>query len=100
MTVYRRRKVQVWIYRLAPFQVLLLKTNRSRGAFWQPVTGSVEDEESLPDAALREGCEESGLEFVGIPLSLERSFKFESSYDGGASMTQFEEWGFALEAKA
>ena len=42
-------------------ELLLLKTNESRGEFWQNVTGSVELGESFKQAALRELKEETGL---------------------------------------
>jgi 8-oxo-dGTP pyrophosphatase MutT (NUDIX family) len=91
----KREKVQVWIYARGAqgrFQFLLLRTLPERGAFWQPVTGSVEPEELIEDAALREAKEETGLLFTGIPWSLGHEFSFE------ARGLQFHEHAFAVEA--
>lgn len=62
----KKRKVQVVIFAQKPgsskvTQVLLLKTNKKRGGFWQNVTGSVEHYERFHKAALREVWEETGL---------------------------------------
>ncbi len=56
--------------------MLLLKTRPGRGGFWQPVTGSVEEGEALPDAARREADEETGLGFAGGPQPLDYQFRF------------------------
>ncbi len=42
-------------------ELLILKTNKERGSFWQNVTGSVDDEESFQEAAMRELAEETGI---------------------------------------
>lgn len=60
-----KRKVQIVI--LAEnlkndLEVLILKTNKERGSFWQNVTGSVESEESFHEAAYRELVEETGID--------------------------------------
>jgi len=73
------RKVQVWILIDLPNKqaVLLLKTSPQRGSFWQPVTGSVEKEESDLTAALREAMEETGLKIVREQLqALNYGFSF------------------------
>jgi 8-oxo-dGTP pyrophosphatase MutT (NUDIX family) len=86
-------KIQVWVYRRETAsktpKFLILHTNPKRGAFWQPVTGSVEKGELPEAAALREAREETGLEGKLIPLN--HSFKFE------ARGNTYEEFGFALE---
>lgn len=58
-----RKKVQVVVFDLSQEQskILLLKTNQSRGGFWQNITGSVQENESILSAAKRELCEETGL---------------------------------------
>jgi 8-oxo-dGTP pyrophosphatase MutT (NUDIX family) len=92
-----RLKVQVWIYRKdadARLEVLLLRLKLERGDYWQPVTGGVEADESLSQAALREAREESGLPFEAEPESLDYQFRYESPRRGGL----FEEHVFALEA--
>ena len=89
-------KVQVWIHFRAPegLLVLLLKMNEERGGFWQPVTGAVEDGESLASAALREASEESGLAFDGAPIELGMEFTFEGR--GPRAGQQFREHVFGL----
>lgn len=77
-----RKKVQVWIYFYHPqkqsYFFLILKTRPERKSFWQPVTGSVEEGESLVEAALREALEETGLSFQTQPSQLGNPFTFES----------------------
>lgn len=86
-----QRKIQVWIWQGDRF--LLLKTTEKRGAFWQPVTGKVEDEESLEQGALREAREESGLMFGDqLPLPLDFEFEFEGKWGPAREVA------FALEA--
>lgn len=91
-------KVQVWVYCLTPsrnhLKVLLLKTNRQRGGFWQPVTGHVEKGETLQRAAKREALEETGLCSKRPPQKIGISFRFESRWTGNC-----EEHGFALPVK-
>lgn len=99
-----RSKVQVWIHSrsdapsasgagtaaAAPTRkVLLLCTTPERGEFWQPVTGSVDNGESLETAALREAQEESGLSFLGPPLRLGHEFSY-SDWRGQVHETVFE----------
>ena len=54
-----KQKVQVWI--LAKDEVLLLRLIQERGAFWQPVTAQVDENESLIECAQREVFEETGI---------------------------------------
>lgn len=89
-------KVQVWLYvrtlsRRSPLRVLLLKTKPSRGAFWQPVTGHVENGETLLQAAKREACEETGLMLRQSPEKIGAYFRFESKWTGAC-----EEHGFSV----
>jgi len=77
-----KRKVQVWIYCSnfsigSTIQFLLLKTNSIRGGFWQPVTGKVNENEPLIQAALREAKEETGFKFKNDPLFLNYEFTYE-----------------------
>lgn len=88
-------KVQVWIHFLnekdkCPY-FLLLQTRPDRGAFWQPVTGSVEEGESLEQAALREAHEETGLSFVSPFQTIPFQFEYQGRW-GGAR-----EFGFGVE---
>jgi 8-oxo-dGTP pyrophosphatase MutT (NUDIX family) len=72
-------------------EVLLLKTKPSRGEFWQPVTGSVEQGESFAQAAQREAFEETGLKLEVQPL--EEKFFFKNS------LKEFEEHVYYAEAE-
>jgi 8-oxo-dGTP pyrophosphatase MutT (NUDIX family) len=76
-----REKAQVWILSrtaIGEWRVLLLKTLPERGAFWQPVTGSVEDGEPIHKGALREAIEETGL----APLRNIEQLGFEFTFEG------------------
>ena len=63
-----KRKSQVVILAQSPkgMKILLLRTNKKRGNFWQNVTGSADKKESFTMAALREAHEETGLDFDSI----------------------------------
>ncbi len=56
-------KVEVVIFRFVngSYEYLLLKRIASRGGFWQPVTGGLEEGEELHDAIVREVREETGI---------------------------------------
>lgn len=72
------RKVQIWLHSrnsANEVQILLLRTNASRGQFWQPVTGKVTDDEPFEDAAVREVLEETGIK-IDTLCSLEHEFYF------------------------
>ncbi len=57
-----KHKVQIITVLITrPTSVLLFKTNKNRGSFWQNITGSVKKNESFLDAAQREYEEESGI---------------------------------------
>jgi 8-oxo-dGTP pyrophosphatase MutT (NUDIX family) len=71
-----RKKVQIVVFDLSGEtpMVLLLKTRKSRGSFWQNITGSVNPKEALDSAAKRELFEETGLtpdEFLDLGYSFE-----------------------------
>lgn len=91
-------KVQVWVYVHDPMRgqdhFLTLLTTQDRGHFWQPVTGGVEEGESLLQAALREASEETGLSFEGEPEPLSQSFEFQSRWGNWVK-----EYGFMLKAQ-
>ena len=69
-----RRKVQVFVYRRDPLEVLLLKRARPsrEGAEedWAPVTGNVDAHEQIRVAAMRECLEELSCELAPEPLGL------------------------------
>lgn len=75
------RKVQCWIFSrdtLGNEVCLLLKTNVLRGQFWQPVTGTVEDDEGFFEAACRETSEETRFIFSAPPIDTGFEFGFKS----------------------
>jgi len=93
--VTRFQKVQVWIHARTMRgvrKVLLLRTIEKRGNFWQPITGKVERGETPVMAALREAHEETGIQFVQKPRSLNYKFFF-TTEEGSVA----EEFCFALE---
>jgi dihydroneopterin triphosphate diphosphatase len=55
---------------------LLFKRLKKRGGFWQPITGGVEEGETILYAARREVMEESGYLKVKNMYDLNYSFKF------------------------
>ena len=55
-------------------RVLLLRRVPSRGAFWQIVTGRIEQGESPSEAAAREAMEETGKPLQVVPLDYRHSF--------------------------
>lgn len=80
-TVIKHEKGEVWILSQLEeneWRVLLLKTLPERGAFWQPVTGSIEPGEQIHKGALREAIEETGL----APLRNIEPLGFEFSFEG------------------
>ena len=61
-------------------RVLLLHRHESRGGFWQPITGTLENGEPELDAARREIVEETGQTGEPKPLGVRQSFMIESQY--------------------
>ncbi len=61
-------------------RVLLLHRRPERGDFWQPVSGTIEDDESPIATARRELAEETGHVADPAPLDLTQSFLIESQY--------------------
>lgn len=61
-------------------KILLLKVTPERGAFWQSVTGKVDEGETFLDAALREAQEETGFRFERIPQYLGLDYTFEGRW--------------------
>ena len=61
-------------------RVLLLHRRPERGDFWQPVSGTIEDDESPMATARRELVEETGHAGEPAPLDLVQSFLIESQY--------------------
>ena len=68
-----RAPIQVLVYPVrrassGDWEYLLLQRAPRRGGFWQGITGGVEGDEDLAEAARRELIEETGL----VPLALDR----------------------------
>jgi lipoyl(octanoyl) transferase len=61
-------------------RVLLLHRKPERGNFWQPITGSIEVDESTLDAARREVIEETGHAAEPLDLQLAQSFMIDSQF--------------------
>lgn len=98
------RSVQVVIFAETDCgrEFLLLRRIASCGGFWQSVTGSLEDEETHPETAVREVREETGISVSPedlIDLQLLNSFEiapqWRSKYAPG--VTQNTEVCFAIE---
>ncbi|MBP9674940.1 MAG: NUDIX domain-containing protein [Bacteriovoracaceae bacterium] len=73
------KKIQIVTYTLEQedLWILLFKTNKKRGNFWQNITGSVETTEDPFDAAWREAQEETGFSLAQNNLKdLHYSFSF------------------------
>ena len=77
-----KEKAQVWILSKheGNWKVLLLKLIPERGAYWQPVTGGVEEGESPKQGALREAWEETGLDPFRAIRPLRYEFEYESRW--------------------
>lgn len=59
----RTTQVEIIVFKIVDEKILflLLKRNKQKGGFWQPVTGGVENGESLAQAVSRELQEETGI---------------------------------------
>ena len=66
-------KVEVFAYRIfnAEREFLLIRRVPEDGGFWQPVTGTLEFEESLQECGFRELREELGIRTENLSLSQE-----------------------------
>jgi len=73
--LHNTKKVQVHIFRRgadegeAPLFLLLQRTPE-KNSIWQPVTGKVEANERVEEAAVREVLEETGLHLLGDPVKV------------------------------
>lgn len=62
-----KRMVEIWIYKETyeynkkNIRFLLLKRKDQHGGYWQPVVGRLEEGESIPEGAIREVIEETGI---------------------------------------
>ncbi|MFA5862654.1 MAG: NUDIX domain-containing protein [Candidatus Thermoplasmatota archaeon] len=79
-----RRKVMVFPYRTEPrLEVLLLKRVKADKGDWHPVTGNVEAHEQIPNAALREIDEETGLSVSIEPLGVTFTYEVKEGRRSG-----------------
>lgn len=78
----KKSKAQVWVLSLKDEEIhaLLLKLIPERGAYWQPVTGGIEDGESPKQGALREAWEETGFDPFEAIQTLDHRFEYESRW--------------------
>ena len=60
------KKIEVFLFKKVGnnYNFLLLKRTKKSGSFWQPITGSVKENESLISAAKREVFEETGVKNI------------------------------------
>lgn len=95
----KKNKVQTVLFYVSQNRekfFLLLRMNELRGLLWQNITGSVEEGESFEEAAIREACEETGIQHNNIKTvgQLPLLFKFTDQWQN-----QVAEKVFFLEAK-
>lgn len=93
-----KQKVMVFIARPkgSSFEWLALRNNpdpKHGGDRWYVVTGNVEAEESLEQAAKREVWEETGIDLANQLIPLHISYTYQSDLHPGVN---FEEHGFLL----
>jgi dATP pyrophosphohydrolase len=93
-----KTQVEVILFRKVKgkLEFLLMKRIASKGGFWQPVTGGLEEGETIKEAALREIKEETGVKKVKRLIESVHYFKFdnhpklEDEYVFGAEISQKE----------
>jgi 8-oxo-dGTP pyrophosphatase MutT (NUDIX family) len=84
-----RTQVEVIVFRIINNETsfLILKRNESKGSFWQPISGGVNEGEDVVDAAKRELEEETGIkEHIRI---IENVHFFEFKVEGVGLLKEF-----------
>lgn len=63
MVLKTNQQIEIIVYKIIDDEILflLLKRNKQKGGFWQPVSGGVHEGESLLQALKRELKEETGI---------------------------------------
>lgn len=102
----KKNKVQVVITTGdSNIEFLILQMNERRKFYWQNITGSVEDGESLLCAALREASEETGMDqnLIKRITKLKLGFEFKDQWGNNVEETCYhihmqEKWDIILDA--
>lgn len=91
-----RQPIQVLVYPArhtveGNWEYLLVRRIPDRGGFWQGVTGGVEGNEAIPEAAARELVEETGLvpsdlQAIGYSYSFPVEHRFRHLYRSGTEI--------------
>lgn len=89
-------QVEVIVFREnCGLEFLLLKRNKNRGDFWQPVTGGIEEGETPEEAVFRELFEETQLKKEDVVKILDKIHSFSFISDG----RKIEELVFGIKIK-
>jgi dihydroneopterin triphosphate diphosphatase len=85
----RTTQVEIIVYKIVGNEIffLLLKRNEQKGGFWQPVTGGVEEGESLVQAVNRELWEETDI--IDYLRLVEDVYFFEFSAEGYGPLKEY-----------
>lgn len=81
MPTLKGNSIEAIIFRMKNqnYEFLLLKRTEERGGFWQPVTGRIEEDESIEEAVKREIKEEVGISDIIRIIPDVYSFSIEDS---------------------
>jgi 8-oxo-dGTP pyrophosphatase MutT (NUDIX family) len=93
----RKALIVVVAKHLEDMRILVLKTTKERGGFWQCPTGKIEEGESPMAGALREAEEETGLRYPTPPQFLGLRYSFEGRW-GPAEESAFGLWIFLTDS--
>ncbi|MBU4332254.1 NUDIX domain-containing protein [Patescibacteria group bacterium] len=84
------KQIEIYFFKKAPegkILFLLAKRTPKRGGFWQPLTGGVEQGETLEQTITRESEEEFGITKINKVINTGYSFEFD--YEGHHSEDVF-----------
>jgi len=75
----QRTNVQIFLFTRNPeFKVLILKRTQERGGFWQPLSGGIEEGETVYDTIKREVFEETRIQDIIKIIDLNYNFTFKA----------------------